>query len=95
MKKLINTPETVLADALKGIEASDKSVSVDHVNRVIYRATPKADGKVAVISGGGSGHEPLHGGFVGFGMLDAACAGEVLTAARASSTSSRTTRATS
>lgn len=79
MKKLINAPETVLADALKGIELGDSNVRVDHVNRVIYRATPKADGKVALVSGGGSGHEPLHGGFVGFGMLDAACAGEVFT----------------
>ncbi len=79
MKKLINAPETVLADALKGIEAGDPNVRVDHVNRVIYRAAPKADGKVAIVSGGGSGHEPLHGGFVGFGMLDAACAGEVFT----------------
>ncbi|WP_291381316.1 dihydroxyacetone kinase subunit DhaK [Demequina sp.] len=79
MKKLINAPETVLADALKGIEAGDPNVRVDHVNRVIYRATPKADGKVALVSGGGSGHEPLHGGFVGVGMLDAACAGEVFT----------------
>ncbi|MDN4480952.1 dihydroxyacetone kinase subunit DhaK [Demequina muriae] len=79
MKKLINAPESVLADALKGVEAADRSVRVDHHNRVIYRAEPKADGKVAVISGGGSGHEPMHGGFVGYGMLDAACAGEVFT----------------
>ncbi|MDN4471622.1 dihydroxyacetone kinase subunit DhaK [Demequina zhanjiangensis] len=79
MKKLINSPETVLADALTGIEAADPSVRVDHVNRVIYRAAPKVDGKVALVSGGGSGHEPLHGGFVGYGMLDAACAGEVFT----------------
>jgi len=79
MKKLINSPDTVLADALKGIEAADANVSVDHVNRVIYRSSPKDSGKVALVSGGGSGHEPLHGGFVGFGMLDAACAGEVFT----------------
>lgn len=79
MKKLINAPEDVLADALKGIDVADANVTVDHVNRVIYRATPKDDRKVALVSGGGSGHEPLHGGFVGFGMLDAACAGEVFT----------------
>lgn len=79
MKKLINSPDTVLADALKGIAASDANVRVDHENRVIFRATPKEAGKVAVISGGGSGHEPLHGGFVGVGMLDAACAGEIFT----------------
>lgn len=79
MKKLINAPESVLADALVGVEAAHSDLRVDHANRVIYRATPKADGKVALVSGGGSGHEPLHGGFVGVGMLDAACAGEVFT----------------
>ena len=79
MKKLINSPDNVIADALKGIAASDKDVRVDFDNRVIYRATPKEAGKVAIISGGGSGHEPMHGGFVGVGMLDAACAGEVFT----------------
>jgi dihydroxyacetone kinase-like protein len=79
MKKLINSPESVLADALRGIEAAHPDQRVDHENRVIYRATPKEHGTVALVSGGGSGHEPLHGGFVGFGMLDAACAGEVFT----------------
>jgi len=79
MKKLINNPESVLADALTGIEAAHPSLRVDHVNRIIYRRDPAQRGKVALISGGGSGHEPLHGGFVGFGMLDAACAGEVFT----------------
>jgi phosphoenolpyruvate---glycerone phosphotransferase subunit DhaK len=79
MKKLINSPDTVLADALRGIEAAHPDQRVDHENRVIYRATPKEHGTVALVSGGGSGHEPLHGGFVGFGMLDAACAGEVFT----------------
>ena len=78
MKKLINGVEDVIPDALKGIEASDASVRVDHENRVIYRAEKKQD-KVALVSGGGSGHEPLHGGFVGLGMLDAACAGHVFT----------------
>src|SRR6478609_2463416 len=73
MKKLINRPEDVLADALKGIDAAHPE------HRVIYRGRPKADGKVGLISGGGSGHEPLHGGFVGPGMLDAACCGEVFT----------------
>ncbi len=79
MKKLINKPEDVLADALKGVAAAHPELRVDHQHRVIYRAEPKADGKVALISGGGSGHEPLHGGFVGPGMLDAACCGEVFT----------------
>ena len=79
MKKLINRPEDVLADALKGIDAAHPELRVDHQHRVIYRARPKSDGKVGLISGGGSGHEPLHGGFVGPGMLDAACCGEVFT----------------
>jgi dihydroxyacetone kinase-like protein len=79
MKKLINRPEDVLADALKGIGAAHPELRVDHQHRVIYRARPTADGKVGLISGGGSGHEPLHGGFVGPGMLDAACCGEVFT----------------
>jgi len=79
MKKLINAPEDVLRDSLIGVEAAHPELRVDHVNRIVYRGTPKADGKVALVSGGGSGHEPLHGGFVGLGMLDAACAGEVFT----------------
>ncbi len=79
MKKLINDPANVLADSLKGVAAAHPELRVDHENRIIYRAEAKADGKVAIISGGGSGHEPLHGGFVGPGMLDAACAGEVFT----------------
>ena len=79
MKKLINAPEKVLADSLVGVAAAHPELRVDHVNRIIYRGEPTKKGKVALISGGGSGHEPLHGGFVGFGMLDAACAGEVFT----------------
>ena len=79
MKKLINSPDDVIAEALRGIDAADENVRVDHENRVIFRAEPTRAGKVAVISGGGSGHEPLHGGFVGVGMLDAACAGQVFT----------------
>ena len=79
MKKLINSPDDVLAEALKGVDAADENVRVDHTHRVIFRAEPTRPGKVAVISGGGSGHEPLHGGFVGVGMLDAACAGQVFT----------------
>ncbi len=79
MKKLINDVDTVIADALKGIELSDENVRVDHENRVIHRVEKTREGKVAIISGGGSGHEPLHGGFVGVGMLDAACAGQMFT----------------
>lgn len=80
MKKLINDADAVVADALKGIEAAHGDlVRVDHANRVILRKDAPRPGKVGLISGGGSGHEPLHGGFVGLGMLDAACAGEVFT----------------
>ncbi|MFV0458934.1 MAG: dihydroxyacetone kinase subunit DhaK [Actinomycetales bacterium] len=80
MKKLINDPSTVVADALKGIEAAHQAhVRVDHTNRVVLRADAPVPGKVGLVSGGGTGHEPLHAGFVGRGMLDAACAGEVFT----------------
>src|SRR4051794_1623813 len=80
MKKLINDPADVITEALQGFETAHAGlVKVDHANKVIYRADPPKQGKVAIISGGGSGHEPLHGGFVGTGMLDAACAGEVFT----------------
>ncbi|MEU9078497.1 dihydroxyacetone kinase subunit DhaK [Kitasatospora sp. NPDC048538] len=79
MKKLINTPESVLEDALAGVAAAHPELAVDLVNRVITRAARPAGPKVALVSGGGSGHEPLHGGFVGPGMLDAACPGEVFT----------------
>jgi phosphoenolpyruvate---glycerone phosphotransferase subunit DhaK len=79
MKKLINSPDTVVTDALAGMAAAYPSLSVDVENKVITRAGEPVEGKVGLVSGGGSGHEPLHGGFVGYGMLDAACAGEVFT----------------
>ncbi len=79
MKKLINDPDHVVRDALVGIDAAHPELRVDHEHQVIYRATPTSPGTVALISGGGSGHEPLHGGFVGHGMLHAACAGQVFT----------------
>jgi phosphoenolpyruvate---glycerone phosphotransferase subunit DhaK len=79
MKKLINAPEAVLDEALAGIAAAHPELKVDAENKVIARADGTRTGKVALISGGGSGHEPLHGGFVGLGMLDAACPGEVFT----------------
>ncbi|MBF4562846.1 dihydroxyacetone kinase subunit DhaK [Microbacterium sp. VKM Ac-2870] len=78
MKKLINSAETVLADALRGVAAAHPELTVDHENRLVISNAPR-EGRVALISGGGSGHEPLHSGFVGAGMLDAACAGEVFT----------------
>src|SRR5580704_5253109 len=77
MKKLINSPDTLVTDALAGMAAAHPSLAVDLENRIIVRAGAPAEGKVGLVSGGGSGHEPLHGGFVGYGMLDAACAGEV------------------
>ena len=79
MKKLINSVDSVVTDALAGVAAAHPSLSVDMENKVITRAGGPRAGKVGLISGGGSGHEPLHGGFVGYGMLDAACAGEVFT----------------
>jgi len=80
VKKLINAPETVVADALAGLAAAHPDlVSVDTANKVVTRAGGAVAGKVGLVSGGGSGHEPLHGGYVGYGMLDAACAGEVFT----------------
>src|SRR6188472_2883844 len=79
MKKLINDPTDVVAEALVGLEAAHAQLRVDHANKVVYRGDAPRKGKVGLISGGGSGHEPLHGGFVGLGMLDAACCGEVFT----------------
>jgi dihydroxyacetone kinase-like protein len=79
MKKLINSPDTIVTDALAGIAAAHPGLAVDIENKVITRAGGPQAGKVGLVSGGGSGHEPLHGGFVGYGMLDAACPGEVFT----------------
>lgn len=79
MKKLINAPGDVVADALEGLAAAHPSLAVDLDSRVVSRAGGPRPGKVALVSGGGSGHEPLHAGFVGYGMLDAACPGEVFT----------------
>src|ERR1700748_2459026 len=80
MKKLINAPDAVVAHALHGIEAAhgDRDL-VSYDPYMIVRADAPVQGKVGLISGGGSGHEPMHGGFVGPGMLDAACPGEVFT----------------
>jgi phosphoenolpyruvate---glycerone phosphotransferase subunit DhaK len=80
MKKLINAPENVIQDALRGIAAAHADlVRVQYEPALIIRADAPVAGKVAIISGGGSGHEPLHGGYVGMGMLDAACPGAVFT----------------
>src|SRR3954468_17985105 len=80
MKKLINAPEDVLRDALEGTAAAHGDrVRVNFDPPYIVRADAPVKGKVAIVSGGGSGHEPMHGGYVGRGMLDAACPGEVFT----------------
>lgn len=80
MKKLINDAADVVKESLLGMEAAHgDSLRIDHDLKIIYRKDAPRLGKVGLISGGGSGHEPLHGGFVGLGMLDAACAGEVFT----------------
>ncbi|MGW2816549.1 dihydroxyacetone kinase subunit DhaK [Streptomyces sp. NPDC001415] len=79
MNMLINVPETVVADALRGIAAAHPALAVDVENRVVLRRDAPVAGQVGLVSGGGSGHEPLHAGFVGPGMLSAACPGEVFT----------------
>lgn len=80
MKKLINKPEDAVVEELRGIElAHPDLVKVFYNPNYIVRAEGAIAGKVGVISGGGSGHEPMHGGFVGMGMLDAACPGAVFT----------------
>ncbi len=80
MKKLINRPDDVVTDALRGMAALHSDlIRVDEEAQIIVRANAPIQGKVGVISGGGSGHEPMHGGFVGHGMLDAACPGAVFT----------------
>lgn len=75
MKKIINNPERVVSDMLAGIEAVNPEICYDRENEVIYRR--KVTEKVGIVSGGGSGHEPAHAGYVGMGMLDAAAAGNV------------------
>ena len=80
MKKLINRPEDVVREELAGIALAHAGRLVVHTDpHWIARADAPVTGKVAIVSGGGSGHEPMHGGFVGPGMLDAACPGEVFT----------------
>ncbi len=80
VKKFINDPDNVVPEALAGVAAAHADlVRVDFENNLIIRSDAPVQGKVGIISGGGSGHEPMHGGFVGQGMLDAACAGAVFT----------------
>jgi dihydroxyacetone kinase-like protein len=80
VKKLINKPEDVVTEELRGIAAAHPDlVRVNFGPNYVVRADAPVRGKVGIVSGGGSGHEPMHGGFVGPGMLDAACPGEVFT----------------
>ncbi len=79
MKKLINATETVLAETLDGFAAAHADIVELGEERKFIRRRHLKKGKVGLISGGGSGHEPLHGGLVGHGMLDAACPGQVFT----------------
>lgn len=79
MKKLINRADTVLEESLDGLAAAHADVLLLGPERKFVRRRTLKPGKVALISGGGSGHEPLHAGFVGLGMLDAACPGQVFT----------------
>jgi dihydroxyacetone kinase-like protein len=80
VKKLINQPENVVRESLEGMAAAHPDlIQVRFDPTFVYRTGAPVQGKVALISGGGSGHEPMHAGFVGTGMLDAACPGEVFT----------------
>jgi len=79
MKKLINGPDEFLRDGLDGMALAHADLLVLDEQRRYLRRRQVTPGKVALISGGGTGHEPLHGGFVGYGMLDAACPGQVFT----------------
>src|ERR1700759_3510650 len=80
MKKLINSPENIVLESITGLGAAFSDLIKVHTNpHYITRADAPVKNKVALVSGGGSGHEPMHGGFVGRGMLDAACPGAVFT----------------
>jgi len=80
VKKLFNKVEDIVPESLAGLAAAHPDiVKIDAANNVVLRAGGPKRGKVGLISGGGSGHEPLHGGFVGLGMLDAAAAGNIFT----------------
>jgi dihydroxyacetone kinase-like protein len=80
MKKLINNPEDVVKEELEGVAIAHPDLVKVHFDpNFVYRADAPVKGKVGLVSGGGSGHEPMHGGFVGYGMLDAACPGAVFT----------------
>lgn len=79
MKKLINAVEDVVKEQLEGMAVAHPELRINYDPKFVVRADAPVQGKVALVSGGGSGHEPMHGGFVGMGMLDGACPGEVFT----------------
>ena len=79
MKKFLNSPDAILEESLDGFVAAHADIVVAGDERKFIRRAKLKPGKVGVVSGGGSGHEPLHAGFVGLGMLDAACPGHVFT----------------
>jgi dihydroxyacetone kinase-like protein len=80
MKKFVNAPEDVVKESLAGLGAAHPDlVRIDFENQIVVSKNAPTAGKVGLVSGGGSGHEPMHGGFVGRGMLDAACPGEIFT----------------
>jgi dihydroxyacetone kinase-like protein len=80
MKKLINKPDDVVRESLTGMAiAHSDLIKVNFDPNFIYRSDAPVPNKVAIVSGGGSGHDPMHGRFVGRGMLDAACPGEIFT----------------
>ena len=80
MRKFLNDPQNVVKESLTGLAAAHSDlIRYDPEAQILVSRLAPKQGKVALISGGGSGHEPMHGGFVGYGMLDAACPGEVFT----------------
>jgi dihydroxyacetone kinase-like protein len=80
MKKFVNAPDDVVKESLAGLAVAHADLlRVDFDSQIVVRKDAPVTGKVGLISGGGSGHEPMHGGFVGRGMLDAACPGEIFT----------------
>ncbi len=79
-RKFMNDPAEMVAESLSGLAAAHGNLlRYDAGARIVVRKDAPKQGKVALVSGGGSGHEPLHGGFVGLGMLDAACPGDIFT----------------
>src|SRR5271155_528676 len=79
MKKFLNSPQTLLDESLDGFAAAHSDIVIVGEERNFFPGRPPTPGRVPLVSGGGSGQEPLHAGFVGFGMLDAACPGQIFT----------------